>query len=337
MKAVGIIPGYRPSLIDHLVPLCSLMDAPVMTTSQSIADLIALYYPDIEVILAQPDDGILDKDLKGYDLFIYTHFYRQGNGCFFFDEYYTRLKPRSLMSLHGNPDKFLDIFWLEKLIDEDILLAYGPQLVELIEQKKIPKKPIVCGNYRFEYFKAHEAFFDERLPFSKEKTTLLYAPTWGSVNRKIELRKYYTSFFDNYRELFETLPSDFQLIVKLHPFLSSLMYDEIQQIKADYSHIQFLGDCPLIYPLLKQVDYYIGDYSSIGYDFLAFDRPLFFLGPLKKTPLHDCGLTIQNQPIYETIREAPDSFGEKRKALYKQVYGERKTLSELKQCVLTSC
>lgn len=334
MKAIGIIPGDRSSLIDHLVPLCALMEAPILTTSTLIRDLIELYYPDIEVILEQPDDYILDNALCGYDLFIYTHFYRQGNGRFLFDEFYTRLKARSLMSLHGNPDKFHDLFWLEKLADEDILLAYGPQLVDLIEKKGIPKKPVVCGNYRLEYYKEHEAYFDAKLPFVKEKKTILYAPTWSAGNRKIELRKYYSSFFDVYQELFETVPADFQLIVKLHPFLTSLMFEEIQQIKADYSHILFLDDCPLIYPLLKQVDCYVGDYSSIGYDFLYFDRPLFFLGPLKQTPLQECGLSIQNRPIYETIKNASDvPYREKRRVLYKQVYGEGKSLCELKKAI----
>ena len=112
------------------------------------------------------------------------------------------------------------------------------------------------------------------------------------------------------------------------------MFDEIQTIKADYSHIHFVDGFPLIYPLLKQVDYYLGDYSSIGYDFLYFDRPLFFLGALKQTPLQACGLTIKNSPIYETIKNASDTpYREKRKALYQHVYGDRKPLSELKQAI----
>src|SRR5690606_38510599 len=104
--------------------------------------------------------------------------------------------------------------------------------------------------------------------------------------------------------------------------------------KADYSQIHFVDGFPLIYPLLKQVDFYLGDYSSIGYDFLYFDRPLFFLGALKQTPLQACGLTIKNSPIYETIKNASDTpYREKRKALYQHVYGDRKPLSELKQAI----
>lgn len=332
MKGIGIIPGYRPALIDHLIPLCALMEAPVLVTHPFMKCLIELYYPAIEVVLAEPEDGLLDEALKDYDLLLYVHYSRQVNDLFVFDEYVARKRARSIMCLHGNPDKFQEIYWLENLADEDIVLAYGPQLVKLIEQKRIPKTPLVCGNYRLEYYHAHEAFFDAKLPFKKEKPLILYAPTWAANNRKIELRKYYTSFLQVYQELFETLPDDFQLVVKLHPLHASIMYEEIQQIKAAYPQIYFLDDYPLVYPLLKHVDYFIGDYSSIGYDFLYFDRPLFFLGSLKKTPLQDCGLTIHNAPIYETIKNYSDApYSQKRQTLYRHVFGQRKSLNELKE------
>lgn len=276
MNGIGILAGNRSSFIDHLVPLCAFMDIPILVTDSSIKNLIELYYPAIEVQLAQPDDFILDEALKDYDLFFYVHYYRTGNETFLFDEYFSSKRARSVMSLHGNPDKFLDIYWIEHLADEDIVLAYGPQLLELMKGKGINKQPIVCGNYRLEYYKAHEAFFDATLPFNKEKRTVLYAPTWASENRKIEHRKYFTSFFEVYKELFETIPDDFQLIVKLHPFLPTLMFSEIEKIKEDYPHIRFLDNYPLIYPLLKQVDIYLGDYSSIGYDFLFFRPPALF-------------------------------------------------------------
>ncbi len=334
-KGIGIIPGNRPSHIDHLVPLCACLNTPILATDSFVKSQIELYYPKIEVILIDPEDHILDSALNGFDLFIYVHFYRQGNHHFFFDDYLCRKQARSVMSLHGQPDKFHEIHWLERLADEDVLLGYGPQLLELLEKKGIPKKPVICGNYRLEYYKAHEAFFDAQLPYKKEKTTVLYAPTWASTNQILEHRRYYTSFLDVYRELFETVPDDFQLIVKPHPmFLTSSMYNEIQEIKSDFPHILFLDDYPSIYPLLKQVDIYLGDYSSMGYDFLYFNRPLFFLGSLQNTPLQSCGLTIQNQPIFGTIKNTPDApYREKRQALYKHVYGERKCLSELKKAI----
>lgn len=333
MKGIGILPGYRPSEIDHIVPLCSVLGIPLLVTNPTIHTLISFHYPPLTLLYADPEDRILDELLYDYDLFVYVHFYRRVGGHFLFDDYLLRKKGRSVISLHGNPDKFHDIFWLENLADEDIVLAYGPQLASLMAAKGIKKTPLICGNYRFEYYQEHKNFFAKNCPFKKEKTTLLYAPTWSAPNRKIEHRKYYSSFFSVYQELFETLPEDFQLIVKLHPFLTLLMFDEIEKIKHHYPHIHFLDDYPPIYPLLKESDIYLGDYSSIGYDFLAFDRPLFFLAPERKTPLQQCGVRIgEGVPIYETIKTGLSfDFQEKRKGLYHEAFGKQKPLGQLRR------
>lgn len=331
MKGIGIIPGKRSSFIDHLVPLCDLMKIPVLVTDVHVKNAIEFYYPPLEVVLAQPDDYILDDVLNDFEIFFYVHFSRIGNGSFFFSEYLVRKNARSVMSLHGHPDKFRDIYWIENLENEDIVLAYGPDLCNLMQDKGIKKKPLICGNYRLEYYKQNRSFFDSRLYLNKEKFTLLYAPTWASFNRSIEHRRYYTSFFEYYTELFETIPDDFHLLVKLHPFLPLMMYEEIAKIKESYPHVTFLDECPLIYPLLNQVDVYLGDYSSIGYDFLYFDRPLFFLNPSQKTPLQDCGISIYDRPVYKTIREHLFAdFSEQRQNLYHQVFGASKPLKQLK-------
>ncbi len=331
------MPGQRLTFVDHLIPLCELMEIPVLVTHPIVKEQIELYYPPVEVILAESEECVLDEALERYDLFFYVHFSRTGNQTFLFNEYFCSKKVRSVMSLHGNPDKFHDIYWIENLAAEDVLLAYGPQLVELIKSKGIDKKPIICGNYRLEYYKKHEAFFDRTLPFQKEKTTILYAPTWASPNQSLAYRKYYTGFLDSHRDVFENIPDDFQLVCKLHSFLYAHLSDQIYQIKEEYPHILFLDDYPVIYPLLKQIDVYLGDYSSLGYDFLYFDRPLFFLNTHVETPLQSCGVRIQ-EGVYETIRNnlGPNP---KRKEVYAHAFGEPKPLEQLKkeiqQCVLT--
>jgi len=337
MKGIGILPGPRAQYIDHLVPLCHLMEIPLLVTDPIVHDLIERYYPPLDLRLVESEDYLLDEALEGYDLFFYVEFSRCGNGSFQFHEYVTKSKARSVISLHGNPDKFREIYWIERLADEDVVLAYGPQLLELFQKKGVNKIPIISGNYRLEYYKAHQAFFDAKLPFEKEKQTILYAPTWTSMNRKSELRMNYSSFFDVYREVFERLPEAFQLVVKLHPNLIRFMSSEVEKIKQAYPHIHFIDDYPTIFPLLNQIDLYLGDYSSIGYDFLYFDRPLFFLKTKEKTPLQSSGICIEEE-IYETIAknmEAP--LSEKRQQLYRHAYGDSKPLAQLKeeieQCV----
>jgi len=327
MKAIGILPEQHLSYVDHLVPLCQLMQIPLLVTDAWMKELIQLYYPPMEIILAEPHDFNLDPYLEGYELFVYVDFFRKGNGTFQFRDYFTTHKARSVMSLHGNPDKFWDIYWIEKLSDEDIVLAYGPQLLELLSKRGVDKQPLLCGNYRLEFYQMHEAFFDQTLPFRKgEKKTLLYAPTWTALSRKTEHRINYSPFFDVYRHVFETLGPKYHLIVKLHPHLVKLMPNEVEKVIQEYPEIYFLNEYPLIYPLLKQCDLYLGDYSSIGYDFLYFDKPLFFLEVQQLTRLHEYGQRISKEELPDL---EPPSFD--RLKLYSQVFGERKPLDQLKK------
>src|SRR5262245_31064036 len=136
-KCIGILPDNHQSNVDHLVPLCQLMNIPLLVTDPWIKEIIELYYPPMEIILAQPQDYNLDPYLKGYEVFVYVDFFRKGNGCFQFHDHFTTHKARSVMSLHGNPDKYWEIYWIEQISDEDIILAYGPQLLEMFAYRGV--------------------------------------------------------------------------------------------------------------------------------------------------------------------------------------------------------
>lgn len=328
-KGIGILPGYRPQYIDHLVPLCHLMQIPILVTDARIQGLIQTYYPPVEIIESDPEDSSLDEMLQDYEIFFYVEFSRQGNKTFQFHEYVTRKKARAVMSLHGNPDKYGDQYWIERLADEDIVLAYGPQLLALLEQKGVRKKPILSGNYRLEFYQTHKSFFDSRLPFAKKKKkTVLYAPTWASHEKNSPLRGHYSPFFNVYKPVFEHLSEKYDLFVKLHPLMIQCMPDEVERVKESYPEICFLSDFPPIYPLLNQIDLYLGDYSSIGYDFLYFDRPLFFLGPSSPTPLQTVGRLIKKEDLPHLFEET--TLFERNK-LYRYAFGETKPLSQLKE------
>jgi CDP-Glycerol:Poly(glycerophosphate) glycerophosphotransferase len=332
MNGIGILPEQHLSYVDHLVPLCQLMDIPLLVTDPWMKGLVEMYYPPMEIVLAEPEDFNLDPFLKGYEFFLYADYFRKGSGCFQFRDYFSTHKARSVMSLHGNPDKYWEIYWIEQLCDEDIFLAYGPQLLEMLAYRGVRKKPVMCGNFRLEYYQLHEAFFDQKLPFQKIKKTILYAPTWVASSRKTEHRINYSSFFDVYRRVFDTLSDSYQLIVKLHPHLIKMMPDKVDEVMKEYPKIYFLKDFPLIYPLLKQVDLYLGDYSSIGYDFLYFDRPLFFLETAETTALQKCGQRVRK----EDLPYLPEKAFE-RKKFYAHVFGERRSLRKLKQDITDAC
>jgi hypothetical protein len=332
MKGIGILPEQHLSYVDHLIPLCQIMGWPVLVTDPQMKELISYYYPPMEIFIAQPEDFNLDPFLEGYDIFLYVDFFRRATGSFQFKDFFASKKARSVMSLHGNPDKYRDIYWIEQVCDEDILLVYGSYLIDFLRSRGVGKEAIICGNYRLEYYLQHASFFDHKIPFSKEKKTILYAPTWKSLGRGTAHHIQYSNFFEVYRTVFDSLSRNYQLIVKLHPHLVKMMPDAVNEVIEEYPFVYFLHDFPLIYPLLKQIDVYLGDYSSIGYDFLYFDRPLFFLETGVATPLQACGKIIKKEELPLLI----DACFE-RKKMYQYVYGERKPTHLLKQEIENAC
>jgi hypothetical protein len=86
--------------------------------------------------------------------------------------------------------------------------------------------------------------------------------------------------------------------------------------------VYFLNEFPAIYPLLEKVSAYIGDHSSIGYDFLYYDRPLYFLEKKEKAPLQECGRAVEDiKELEGWLKEDGKEFSEKRRELYCYAFG----------------
>jgi CDP-glycerol glycerophosphotransferase (TagB/SpsB family) len=190
----------------------------------------------------------------------------------------------------------------------------------------------------------HQAFYDRIAEetickrFEKNKPLILYAPTWNNQENP-------TSFFSATETIVKELSPDFNLAIKLHPFLIEYHPAHAYAMMGCYEQhpsAQFIIDFPPIYPLLAKSTCYIGDYSSIGYDFLAFDRPLFFLptgptaAPSYRSPLYACGTTIHPEDlprihhiISKGIEQADDSYSHIRKETYLYAFGEERPCSRL--------
>ncbi len=329
MRGIGVLTGMRMSYVDHLTPLCQQMGIPLLVTDPWIKQLIEQYYPPMELIEFDPDNHCLDPVLKDYDYCVYAEPYRKASGAFQFAEYYASRPSRSIYTLHGNSEKCFDIFWFERLVDEDVVMVYGKQMLNFFEQKKIPLKQVVeCGNYRASFYEQHRVFLAQKMEphlFEKQLTTLLYAPTWTCENRMTELRKDYSPVETVYEKVLENIPEDFQVFVKLHPnhvFLQPEQTDAIKKRYQGHAQIRFVDDVPLIYPLLEHVDLYVGDFSSIGYDFLYFNRPLFFLTEGKKTDLSQCGMQIEDD-LWKVVRQKQNALKQERERVYKLAFGEK--------------
>jgi hypothetical protein len=352
-KGIGINTNSTITFIDHLVPLCQIMGIPLMSTSPWIYELIQLYYPEMPLIYDEGEDHSLNQVLEGYEVLFYVDHYRKHDGSFQFGEHFYQGPARSVCGLHGNSDKKRNLYWIERFTDEDVSLVYGQHMLDFLEEKNVLhrlKNCIVTGNYRREYYHQHKEFFDRQMKhflFPKNgKKTLLYAPTWTHPCKKWAWRADYSNFFEEYPFILDEIPQDFQVLVKLHPLLVHIYPDRVEEIKARYEgreEISFISELPLIYPLLEGVDCYLGDYSSVGYDFLSFNRPLFFLESAGRRPqtdkgvyLHQCGVQISRKDLsqfYSIIRKKldKDPFSEIRMETDRYAFGERKSLSTLRK------
>jgi hypothetical protein len=353
MKGIGVYPGPFVHNTDHLVPLCQMMGIPILCTDPWVKEMVELFYPPMEVLLDEAPDYILDGALSAYDTLFYIDHFRKHSGCFqFYQYFYKGNGARSVCSLHGNSDKKRNLHWIEKFCDEDVTLVYGQHMLDFLDEKGCVErlnKYVLSGNYRYEFYLEHEKFFDEKIEkfvfLDNNKKTILYAPTWTAPHRGNMWRVDYSSFFDVYSKILKALPNDFQMIVKLHPNMLEHYQDEVDAIKesfANQDNVIFIEQMPLIYPLLKKVDAYLGDYSSIGYDFLTFNRPLFFITDGLRDPnqdkgvyLYHCGRCIgpdEYDKLYQIIGHhlESDPFFEKRREIYRYAFGEKKERSRLK-------
>jgi CDP-glycerol glycerophosphotransferase (TagB/SpsB family) len=141
------------------------------------------------------------------------------------------------------------------------------------------------------------------------------------------------------------------MIVKLHPRLELDDTANYYRIVGRYEglpNVLFLKDFPLVFPLLAHADMYIGDMSSVGYDYLPFNKPMFFLNKQKRNAQTDrglflfrCGVEIlpEDYPqIYSIIEKSlqldQENFSKIRQEVYEYTFGEERPFSAIKADIL---
>jgi teichoic acid glycerol-phosphate primase len=351
-RCAGLIYGPEIHHLDHLAPLCSLMNMPLILMDEKIAALARRYYPGLEVILldymAAPQHLVSHFDIVFYsmprDLF---------DEVFFFAQKLSQKRVHTIWCPHGNADKGNGIFYMEALKKEEAALVYGKQMIDFLKRKFVfdqLKGHVMTGNFRYQFYLDQRPFYDSiaqqeiarRLP--KAEKTLLYAPTWQDYERS-------SSYYDATAPMIEKLPENHNLIVKLHPNLHLQEEFQIESLIEKYedrNNLLFLLDFPPIYPLLNLIDVYIGDMSSIGYDFLTFDRPMFFLNQRARDAQNDLGLYLFRCGVeikpdqYADIHQVIDryfhfelrNFSEIRQEVYAYAFGHTRPLEEVKREIL---
>ncbi|MCC5832663.1 MAG: CDP-glycerol glycerophosphotransferase family protein [Chlamydiales bacterium] len=319
-SGVAVIPGPRTSFLDHLIPICHLMGIPLHCSDDWVRTCVSQFYPKTE---------LAGGDLSGYKTFYVVEPCRLHSKSALFESQVITGEFKTVAGFHGNPDKFRERFWIERYLDEDVVLVYGQHLIDYLKEKGIferLKKTVRIGNLRYQFYKENQDFFDQaaRPHFfpDKKRKTLLWAPTW-SYSQTVDD----SPFFDIYPQVLGSIPEEYQLYVKLHPYMFRLFPEKVAQIKDEYEEVRFIDEIPLVYPFLNRTDIYLGDYSSVVYDFLVFNRPLFFFGGKHA----EWGTRVKDPKHLFQELEKPDKLASARQKAYDYVFGEEVGLEELKR------
>lgn len=323
MKIVGIHTG-PDTYLDHLGVLCTLLDIPLWVTEEKTFTSAKKYYPQLNVIYKDHLELSLQYLAQNCDAIVESGHFWALQLIPLFERFFQK-KMRIIYCPHGNSNKGSS---LQTPLKKDISLVYGQHMIDLLKQTGCLNQLsnfVVTGNYRYSFYLENRDFYDALLSQTKNsKKTLLYAPTWADGENP-------SSFFKACGKLIEETLPFFNLIIKLHPFLEERLPAETQKIIQTYPAAHFLTEFPPIYPLLNIADAYIGDFSSIGYDYLAFNRPMFFF---HQGRLSDCGVVIPENTHYgKFLIENWDQkqLIKKREKEYRYAFGEEKSIQEIKK------
>ena len=346
-KIAGFIYGPQQHHLDHIAPLCSLLEVPLIVTEKSLEKMATEFYPTL-VVFYIDYLPLPQTVLERYDYLITALAKPMVESIFFLAETLNKKALKSVWCPHGNSDKGGQSSMMSALSKESAVCVYGNKMVDFIKSHgglSRSCETFFVGNYRRYFFEKHKDFYKaltDNLVFSKFKKrqpTILYAPTWDDFEKGSSVHKALPYLLNDF-------PDDLNLIVKLHP--NMLIDDDLtlKKLMWEYEgskHVIFLNDFPLIYPLCEKIDLYIGDTSSIGYDFLSFDKPMLFLNTQEKSSalnLHKCGKTLLSQElktIHEKIKESlyqKDTFQKIRKNTYNYTFSETPDFNSLKNNIL---
>ncbi|MBP9841411.1 MAG: CDP-glycerol glycerophosphotransferase family protein [Simkaniaceae bacterium] len=286
MKIVALIFGDGLNHLDHLAPLCHFLHIPLIVTDRSVFTAAVTFYPDLVVYEMSPLE-LSNELVQHFDVVISCLPRHLFDRIVLVSEEVHQKKLLSIWCPHGNSDKGHLSPVMETIDQERLILVYGQKMIDFIKEKngRIPDY-LVVGNYRYHHYLKLKPFYDKWMSRTlSDSRDLLYAPTWDDNEGSSSLKS--------------ALPTlqkvGSRLLVKLHPH--TLLYSPhlVEQYIGEYEDFYFISTYAPIYPLLERAQAYLGDMSSIGYDYLVFNRPMFFFNPQERSDrdkglyLHRCG------------------------------------------------
>lgn len=356
MKRSSVAVAFHPHHVDHLAPWCALLDSPLLVCDGPGQREAVRCYPELKVA------GVLDvttatglarmitdiRELRP-ETVLYSHLFDRTTLRELFGA--RRDSPRVVHCPHGFSEKRQD--YARRIAEQDVALLYGryalDQLVTL-GVRALSCAVVLTGNVRHAYYLAHRTFFRRQLDGlgihdGHRRPTILYAPTWNDAVGS-------SSFFSAFALLAQNLPAGWRLIVKTHPHqeYEAAEMDRLLLQCRGHGDIHVIRNSPLTFPVLDVADVYVGDMSSLAYDFLVFDRPMFFLnqtagtiGDARDARLFRCGTRIdpdQYADIYPIIDQAlagDAAYSAARAELYGYTHAERTSDSALRARIEAAC
>ncbi len=331
--------------LDHLAVVAYTMHAPIVIDTAKLKQTIRTYYPQVKSLYIRFHQQILEYFGHNHSRIFFSV------ACYKRDLYpmiqaFFGKKMEFWYCPHGNSDKTLKHYKMQSHA-----LIYGEQMKNRLQKEGYMKSLKACvstGNLRALFYQKYKKFYDDLVEkevfsqFKKKQITYFYAPTW-------EDSEFSSSAFDISMSLINQLPDSINLIIKVHPWLEDHhpgyvhLMSETHQKKTN---LLILRDYPLVLPILEKIDLYIGDFSSIGYDFLVYDRPMFFFDPKKRvrkqknrTHLHTCGILIPTErysdlfPFIESYIKEQSHLSHIRKTLYHDAFGQKHSFRSIKTAV----
>ncbi len=346
MRAAALTPTPA-NLLDHLGVLAAILKIPLIVDEPETYDLARTFYPQVETRFMEKNEIDPSFLAAQFDV-LFVSSKRWAIEMLPFFPLFHNKQMRIVYCPHGNSDKGFSLS-KEHHAPEDISLVYGEHMIDLMRDTGMldqVQQTVVTGNYRRLFFEEHRPFYRELAEdqvfgkLERNKKIVFYCPTWSSEENR-------SSFFEECARLIEQLDGEFQLIIKLHPYLFERHLGETTAIferYKDHPGVLFLENFPPIYPLLDLADAYLGDFSSIGYDFLSFDKPMYFFNTKadRGSFLHRCGISLSTRDcgnvfgvIEKTLEQSRKEFSAVRQEVYKYAFGKEKPLELLRQGLST--
>ena len=146
--------------------------------------------------------------------------------------------------------------------------AFGQPVEKITAAFGIPRTDALAPTLRRD---ATEREVRTRLGLTDKRTTILYAPTF----RGADLKDAGAPELLDIAALYRALGDQYQLILRLHPFVKSAMRipEEARDFVVDASRE------PDVNEVMLAADILVTDYSSIIFEYALLNRPMAFLAP----------------------------------------------------------